>query len=95
MDPGFNSALPRMPLPDVYTKTMSRILPNVMFASNPCRIRFCTQEIVIFREDLLRKMQRHVVVPLMIGPDNPDITEQLVESILDQVLYRRTSLHVV
>ena len=27
-----------------------------------CRIRFCTQEIVVFREDLLAKMQRNAIV---------------------------------
>jgi hypothetical protein len=29
----------------------------------PCRIQYCTQEIVVFREDLLSKMQRHCVLP--------------------------------
>ena len=42
----------------------------------------------MFREDLLRKMQRHLVVPLQLeDPAAPDITEQLVETLLDQVAF--------
>lgn len=40
----------------------------------------------IFREDLLKKMQRHTIVPLVTNEDSPDITEQIVQSILDQVI---------
>jgi hypothetical protein len=37
-------------------------------------------------EDLLKKMQRHTIVPLMTSEDSPEITEQIVQSILDQVM---------
>ena len=37
-------------------------------------------------EDLLKKMQRHTVVPLKTAADAPDITEQIVQSIMDQVM---------
>jgi hypothetical protein len=30
-------------------------------------------------------MQRHTIVPLMTSDDAPEITEQIVQSILDQV----------
>lgn len=30
-------------------------------ASNPCRIKFCAQEIVIFREDTMARMLRNTV----------------------------------
>jgi hypothetical protein len=39
----------------------------------------------LVREDLLKKMQRHTIVPLMTSDDAPEITEQIVQSILDQV----------
>ena len=83
-DPGIGTMLPRASLPAYFTRDVAARLPNVQFVSNPCRLRFYTQEIVIFREDLLRKMQRHTIVPLKSGPDDPEITTQLVESILDQ-----------
>jgi DNA polymerase epsilon subunit 2 len=35
---------------------------NITFVSNPFRIRFYTQEMVFFREDLMRKAQRNTVL---------------------------------
>jgi DNA polymerase epsilon subunit 2 len=49
IDPGLSSALPRRPLPEILVKDLMKNIPNVSFASNPCRIRFFTQEIVIYR----------------------------------------------
>ena len=53
-DPGFANIFPRPPLPNSLVQDMvSRIEPQfpnaVVMASNPCRIQFCTQEMVIFR----------------------------------------------
>lgn len=98
VDIGSNVALPRRPISSDFAKQLEQKVAHVSFASNPCRLRFYTQEIVFFREDLLRKMQRHLAVPLVLpgsqaaggggGDDDdadvPDITEQLVESLLDQ-----------
>jgi DNA polymerase epsilon subunit 2 len=38
-------------------------VPNVTCTTNPCRIRYYTQDIVIFRDDLQQKMQRHAILP--------------------------------
>lgn len=77
--------LPRRPIPAEFTQPLTDKVKNVTFASNPCRIRYFTQEIVLFREDLLKKMQKNLVLPLnLYRPEDPDITEQLVESIIDQ-----------
>lgn len=85
LDAGSNVALPRKPLPAMLVENLTKKVKHITFASNPCRLRCFTQEIVIFREDLLKRMQRHLVVPLKTDrEDVPDITEQLVESILDQ-----------
>ena len=40
---------------------MKNRVPNVKFATNPCRIKFFEQEIVIFREDLMSRMLRNLV----------------------------------
>jgi len=82
-DPGCGVALPRRAIPEEYTKDLRRRVKNVSFASNPSRVRFYTQEIVLFREDLIKKMQRHCVVsPSLSG--TKDVSEQLVQTILDQ-----------
>lgn len=36
-------------------------LPNCYLATNPCRLQYCTQEIIIFREDIIEKMCRNCV----------------------------------
>jgi DNA polymerase epsilon subunit 2 len=87
-DVGTHNALPRRPIPEIFTKDLRKKVAHVTFASNPCRLRFYTQEIVLFREDLLRKMQRHTGLPpqphAADAVDAPELTEQLVEAVLDQ-----------
>eukprot|EP01036_Dinobryon_divergens_P024299 gene24299-32735_t len=91
---GNSCTLPRRSIPVNLTGSLKNKVKHLTLASNPCRLRYLTQEIVFFREDLLQKMQRHLVVPLTLPDDSddgldsesrvPDITEQLVESIIDQ-----------
>jgi DNA polymerase epsilon subunit 2 len=43
---------------------MSRMrnkVPKVHFATNPCRIKFFEQEIVVFREDTMARMLRNTI----------------------------------
>jgi DNA polymerase epsilon subunit 2 len=63
-DPWANSTLPRPPLPSIFTRKLSMKLRNVHFPGNPCRIKYCTQEIIIFREDLMNMMRRNQVLPI-------------------------------
>eukprot|EP01038_Epipyxis_sp_PR26KG_P013213 gene13213-17712_t len=104
MDAGSSSALPRRPIPTEFISSLKSKVKNITFASNPCRVRFYTQEIVLFREDLLKKMQRHVVNPMKMKQEankgdmesdmeESDITQQLVESILDQAHLCPLPLH--
>lgn len=50
-------------MPTDFTRDLSKRVKNVHFTSNPSRLKFYTQEIVIFRENLIKKMQRHCVIP--------------------------------
>jgi DNA polymerase epsilon subunit 2 len=81
-DPWNGSVLPRPPLPSLFTRRLTSKVRNVHFACNPCRIKYCTQEIVIFREDLMQiahrnqilsvaedqqlSLERHVIVPYVV-----------------------------
>ena len=82
-DPGSANLLPRPDLPKFFTQKMRDRVPSATFASNPCRIRFFTQEIVIFREEILHKMRRHAVMPLA-GDDTTQVTEHLVKTLCGQ-----------
>jgi len=78
-----NSVLPRRPLLSTFVTRLKSRVPKVHFATNPCRIKFFEQEIVIFRENLMAKMLRNLVG---VKPDvrNDDLKRFLVQTILDQ-----------
>ncbi len=94
-DPGMARVLPRRPIPDIYREQLQSKVTHIAFASNPCRLRYYTQEIVIFRENLIRKMQRFSLQPLLSnslveggseeGQEEVDVTYKLAYSIADQV----------
>lgn len=60
-DPWSSSVLPRPAIPETFTKAIRDRVPKARFTSNPARIRYFGQEIVIFREDLMGRMLRNLV----------------------------------
>lgn len=60
-DIGSPKILPRSPLPKHITEDFRKSIPGAIFATNPCRIQYCTKEIVILREDILTKMCRNTL----------------------------------
>ena len=60
-DPGPGNLLPRPPIPSVLTSEFTSRIPSAQFCSNPCRVQFCTREMVVFREDMMGKLCRHCV----------------------------------
>lgn len=83
LDITVNSTLPRRPLLSTLTGRLKSKVPKAHFATNPCRIKFFDQEVVVFREDLMARMLRNVVG---VKPDvkSEDLKRYLVQSILDQ-----------
>ncbi|XP_047150132.1 DNA polymerase epsilon subunit B [Vigna umbellata] len=57
-DAGPSTVLPRCALPKYLTEELQKHIPNAIFSSNPCRVKFYTQEIVFFRQDMLHRMRR-------------------------------------
>ena len=60
-DAGTKAAWPRRPLPEELVKPLRRRIKKLTLASNPCRVLFYNQELVFFREDMMKKMQRHAL----------------------------------
>ena len=56
-DPGITGALPRSPIPKYFTSTLRSKVKHAIFASNPCRMRYFSKELVFFRDDLVGKMR--------------------------------------
>ncbi|XP_045423712.1 DNA polymerase epsilon subunit 2 isoform X3 [Lemur catta] len=80
-DPGFGSILPRPPLAESITNEFRQRVPFSVFTTNPCRIQYCTQEIIVFREDLVNKMCRNCV---RFPSSNLAIPNHFVKTILSQ-----------
>ena len=81
LDPGPGDILPRPPIPSYLTSDITSRISNVTFCSNPCRIQFCTREIVVFREDILTKMSRHCV---RFPTEGTDMANHFTKTILSQ-----------
>jgi DNA polymerase epsilon subunit 2 len=85
-DLGLGAALPRRRLPSIVETHLKTGIKNLRMVSNPFRIRFYTHEMVFFREDLSRKMQRNTV---RIG-NNPqvdtdsEVFDRVVMSLISQ-----------
>ena len=62
-DPGITAALPRPGLRKSLVGRLPAVLPRVTFASNPCRVRYKSQDLVFIREDLQSRMRRACVLP--------------------------------
>ena len=60
-DPWSSLTLPRPALPASMVKSLADKIPTITFGSNPCRVRYFSQEIVIFREDIMGRMMRNAV----------------------------------
>jgi len=61
LDITMNTTLPRRALLSSLIGRLKTKVPKLHLGTNPCRIKFFDQEIVIFREDLMARMLRNVV----------------------------------
>jgi hypothetical protein len=61
LDPWGSTTMPRPHIPDSFVAKVKARLPKAHFVSNPCRIKYFDQEIVIYREDLMGRMLRNLI----------------------------------
>lgn len=77
-----STLLPQRPIFRSFTQRLER-LPKVHFCSNPCRIKFFGQEIVIFREDMMARILRNLI-NVKPETDAEILKRFLVQTIVDQ-----------
>jgi len=101
LDPGSANVYPRSPIPDTFSNALGENLPQsarYTFTTNPCRIKFYTQEIVLFRDDIVSKMRRNCVVQpseSFHADGKPvQLTEHLVQTLIDQAHLSPLPIHV-
>ncbi|XP_077300433.1 DNA polymerase epsilon subunit 2 isoform X1 [Arctopsyche grandis] len=90
-DPSSPNILPRPHLPEFITEDIrSKLGDRVIFTSNPCRIQYCTQEIVVLRHNLVTKMCRNSIH----FPESGDIPDHLMKTLLGQCTLAPLSIGV-
>lgn len=60
-DPIAPAILPRTGLSESLCSGLKRLVPRTILASNPCRLQYCTQQIVVCRADLVTKLCRNTI----------------------------------
>ena len=88
-DPGSPNIFPRPPLPRHVTQDLVKLVPRCQLLTNPARVQFCTQEIVIFREDIVTKMCRNSIY----FPETGDIPGHFAKTITCQAHLAPLPLH--
>ena len=89
-DPGYANIYPRPAMPDHITEDLRALVPKARFVSNPCRVQFCTREMVIFREDIVTKMCRNCIY----FPEEGDIPSHFARTLTCQAHLAPLPQHV-
>jgi len=91
-DPGLSTIYPRPPLPAPLVEDFVKKVPSAQFVSNPCRIQYCTKEIVIFREDVMTKICRNCIY---FPDDKENLHNHFAKTIVSQAHLSPLPLHVL
>eukprot|EP00658_Telonema_sp_P-2_P013264 TRINITY_DN15019_c0_g1_i1.p1 TRINITY_DN15019_c0_g1~~TRINITY_DN15019_c0_g1_i1.p1 ORF type:complete len:472 (-),score=120.89 TRINITY_DN15019_c0_g1_i1:39-1454(-) len=89
-DPGMGKVWPRPAIPDIFFAGFKEMLPEYTATSNPARIRFYSQEIVIGRMNYMHDMQRHAVLE---PSETTDPATHLAKTLLSPVSYTHLRAH--
>ncbi|XP_026478828.1 DNA polymerase epsilon subunit 2-like [Ctenocephalides felis] len=79
-DPSAPKLLPRLPIPECLATSLLKKIPRVKLATNPCRLQYCTQQVLVCRADLLTKMCRNAVK----FPTEGDLGEHFARTLICQ-----------
>eukprot|EP00760_Papus_ankaliazontas_P019468 PhM_4_TR18027/c4_g1_i2/m.93070/K02325/POLE2; DNA polymerase epsilon subunit 2 len=77
------NSLPQRPIPNVFVRTLRSKLENVQLATNPCRLRIFTREIVIFRSDIVQTLYTNAIM-LPTGANATSAHDHVVKTLLDE-----------
>ncbi|XP_011310103.1 DNA polymerase epsilon subunit 2 [Fopius arisanus] len=90
-DLGAAKILPRGPLPHKILEDFIKKIPGAILVGNPCRIQYCTKEIVVFREDMISKMCRNTLK----YPEQGNFHDHYAKTMISQSHLAPMSLPVV
>ncbi|XP_055841789.1 DNA polymerase epsilon subunit 2 [Episyrphus balteatus] len=79
-DPISSDIFPRHGIPPALCKDLLKAWPRTKLVSNPCRLQYCTQQILILRLDLMARMARNTIH----FPDKKNIDSHFARTIICQ-----------
>ncbi|KAL8292520.1 hypothetical protein RQP46_001132 [Phenoliferia psychrophenolica] len=82
-DPYTAQVLPQPALPSTMTRDLQHRVPNLTLGSNPCRIRYFSQEIVLYRDDVMSRMMRNTIQE-GVQREEKDRKKMMIQVIMDQ-----------
>lgn len=80
-DPASPNIFPRSPIPKSLAAGLLKVWPRTRLATNPCRLQYCTQQIVVCRLDLMAKFCRNT---LHFPPDTSKIEQHFARTLICQ-----------
>jgi len=82
-DAGLSSdVLPRPPLPKYICRNFRKRVPGATFGTNPCRLRYFTKELVLYRNNVTSELQLESL--LHTNNDTSTPSQNAIKTILDQ-----------
>lgn len=85
-DPAAPNILPRPPLPEYLCADFKKLVPRTVLATNPCRLQYCTQQIVVCRADLITKLCRNTIH----FPDSGRLEDHVSKDMLASFIYENS-----
>ncbi|AQZ12008.1 DPB2 (YPR175W) [Zygosaccharomyces parabailii] len=86
-------AWPQNPVPSFFTQKIDKVCKNVIWASNPTKIAYVSQEICIARDDLSQRLKRHQVEFPSLEEAKQQELNDLKEQFQAQMTIDSTSIH--
>lgn len=86
-------AWPQNPVPSFFTQKVDKVCKNVIWASNPTKIAYVSQEICIARDDLSQRLKRHQVEFPSLEEAKQQELNDLKEQFQAQMTIDSTSIH--
>lgn len=80
-DPTSAKIFPRPAIPACLASGLLKVWPRTKLATNPCRLQYCTQQIVVCRLDLMAKFCRNT---LHFPPDTSEIDQHFARTLVCQ-----------
>ncbi|KAH3680829.1 hypothetical protein WICPIJ_008103, partial [Wickerhamomyces pijperi] len=76
---GSNSLWPKFKIPKIFGSRLTRLVDDIEWGSNPCKMTYLTHEILLVRDDLAERLRRNDVSHVSKIKEDPEDDEEKLE----------------